>query len=91
MHPHRSSALDGADSDTQTRCGSATVMVLVSEASGPRVRGCPRAPRYFHPNPVRLRRIYPTQGCNIPHVGQLQRQKREARGRATLNIRLLVA
>ena len=40
------------DSDTQTRCGSVTVMVLVSSASGPRVRGCPRAPRYFHPNPV---------------------------------------
>ena len=37
------------DSDTQTRCGSVTVMVLVSSASGPRVRGCPRAPRYFHP------------------------------------------
>ena len=37
------------DSGTQTRCGSATVMVLVSSASGPRVRGCPRAPLYFHP------------------------------------------
>eukprot|EP00964_Phaeocystis_antarctica_P032630 scaffold18473_cov54-Phaeocystis_antarctica.AAC.12 len=39
------------DSGTQTRCGSATVMVLVSSASGPRVRGCPRAPQYFHPYP----------------------------------------
>ena len=38
------------DSDTQTRCGSVTVMVLVSSASGPRVSGCIRAPRYFHPN-----------------------------------------
>ena len=28
------------DSDTQTRCGSVTVMVLVSLASGPRVSGC---------------------------------------------------
>eukprot|EP00964_Phaeocystis_antarctica_P108721 scaffold73263_cov65-Phaeocystis_antarctica.AAC.4 len=27
------------DSDTQARCGSVTVMVLVSTASGPRVRG----------------------------------------------------
>ena len=34
------------DSDTQTRCGSVTVMVLVSSASGPRVSGCIRAGRY---------------------------------------------
>jgi len=40
------------DSGTQTRCGSATVMVLVSTASGPRVSGCIRAPLYFHPYPV---------------------------------------
>ena len=40
------------DSSTQTRCGSATVMVLVSSASGPRVRGCPRAPRNFNTHPV---------------------------------------
>ena len=46
------------DSDTQTRCGSVTVMVLVSSASGPRVRGCPRVPRYFHPNPLRFSVIY---------------------------------
>ena len=31
------------DSDTQARCGSVTVVVLVSSASGPRVRGCIRA------------------------------------------------
>ena len=40
------------DSDTQTRCGSVTVMVLVSSASGPRVSGCIRAPRYFSPYPL---------------------------------------
>eukprot|EP00964_Phaeocystis_antarctica_P127947 scaffold91672_cov33-Phaeocystis_antarctica.AAC.1 len=47
--PHRSNAQGWCcrrfDSDTQTRCGSVTVMVLVSSASGPRVSGCPRAPR----------------------------------------------
>ena len=31
-----------SDSDTQTRCGSVTAMVLVSSASGPRVSGCIR-------------------------------------------------
>ena len=30
------------DSDTRTWCGSVTVMVLVSLASGPRVSGCIR-------------------------------------------------
>ena len=30
------------DSSTHTCCGSATIMVLVSSASGPRVSGCPR-------------------------------------------------
>ena len=39
-------------SDTQTRCGSVTALVLVSSASGPRVSGCIRAPRYFGPHPV---------------------------------------
>eukprot|EP00964_Phaeocystis_antarctica_P124096 scaffold87787_cov37-Phaeocystis_antarctica.AAC.1 len=34
------------DSDTQTRCGSVTVIVLVSSASGPRVSGYTRACRY---------------------------------------------
>jgi len=41
------------DSDTQTRCGSVTALVLVSSASGPRVSGCIRAPRYFRPYPVK--------------------------------------
>ena len=40
------------DSDTQARWGSVTHMVLVSSASGPRVSGCIRAPRYFNPYPV---------------------------------------
>ena len=39
-------------SDTRARCGSVTVMVLVSSDSAPSVRGCIRAPRYFHPYPV---------------------------------------
>ena len=38
------------DSGTHAWCGHATVMVLVSSASGPRVSGCIRAPRYFHPH-----------------------------------------
>ena len=42
------------DSGTHAWCGSATVMILVSSASGPRVSGCIRAPLYFHPYPVRL-------------------------------------
>ena len=40
------------DSDTRAWCGSVTVMVLVSSASGPRVSGCPRAPLNFRPYPV---------------------------------------
>jgi hypothetical protein len=41
------------DSGTHAWCGHATVMVLVPSASGPRVRGCPRAPLNFNPHPVR--------------------------------------
>ena len=55
------------DSDTQTRCGSVTVMVLVSSASGPRVRGCPRAPRYFHPNPVTVCTLHELVGRKFNH------------------------
>ena len=40
------------DRNTQTRCGSVPNMELVLSASGPRVSGCPRAPRYFGPHPV---------------------------------------
>ena len=40
------------DSGTHTWCGRATVMVLVSSSSGPRVGGCPGARRYFRPYPV---------------------------------------
>ena len=40
------------DSGTQTCCGHATVMVLVSSGSGARVRGCLRAPGHFNPYPV---------------------------------------
>jgi hypothetical protein len=40
------------DGRTHACCGRAAVMILVPSASGPRVRGVPRAPRYFNPNPV---------------------------------------
>ena len=40
------------DSDTRAWCGSVTVMVLVSSASGPHVSGCPRAFVNFNPYPV---------------------------------------
>ena len=51
MQPHRSNALDGAaatltHSGTHAWCGHATVMVLVSSASGPRVSGCTFYPRF---------------------------------------------
>eukprot|EP00964_Phaeocystis_antarctica_P135678 scaffold100030_cov51-Phaeocystis_antarctica.AAC.1 len=52
------------DSDTQTRCGSVTVTVLVSSASGPRVSGCIRAPLYFHPHPVKGCSNRPNEGSN---------------------------
>ena len=53
MQPHRSNVQRARwccrrwDSDTQTRCGSVTAMVLVPSASRPRVSGCIRAPRYL--------------------------------------------
>ena len=40
------------DGRTHACCGRAAVMVLVSSASGPRVSGCIRAPRYFGPSPL---------------------------------------
>jgi hypothetical protein len=40
------------NSGTHAWCGRATVMVLVSSASGPRVSGCIRAPLNFRPYPV---------------------------------------
>ena len=44
-----------SDSSMHTWCGRATVMVLVSSSSGPRVSGCTRARRYFGPHPVEYR------------------------------------
>ena len=41
------------DSDTRAWCGSVTVMVLVSSASGPRVSGCIRDPLNFNPYPLK--------------------------------------
>ena len=51
---HVSNALDAAAAaltvtHSDAQCVSVTVMVLVSSASGPRVSGCIRAPRYFWP------------------------------------------
>ena len=43
-----------SDSGTHTCCGSATVKVLVSSASGPRVSGCIRDFGDFRPHPVTL-------------------------------------
>ena len=40
------------DSGTRACSGRATVTVLVSFASAPRVRGCTRSRRYFPPHPV---------------------------------------
>jgi hypothetical protein len=40
------------DSGTHAWCGRATVMVLVSSASGPRVSGCIRDPLNFNPYPL---------------------------------------
>ena len=55
MQPHRSNALRYASAarDAHSRVyGGCAAEAAVSESSGPRVSGCPRAPRYFHPNPV---------------------------------------
>ena len=55
MHPHRSNAQRYAFAarDAHNRVyGGCAAEAAVSEASGPRVSGCIRAPRYFHPNPV---------------------------------------
>ena len=49
------------DSSTHACCGSATVLVLVSSASGPRVSGCIRAFGYFNPHPVGFLRGLPGQ------------------------------
>ena len=56
--PHRSNALDGAAAASTVAC-TRGVAVRPSwswshqRASGPRVSGCPRAPRYFRPYPVK--------------------------------------
>jgi hypothetical protein len=42
------------ESGTHAWCGHATVMVLVSSASGPRVSGCIRAPRYLSIPPLHV-------------------------------------
>ena len=61
MQPHRSNALRYASAarDAHSRVyGGCAAEAAVSEASGPRVSGCPRAPRYFSPHPV-----YALQKC----------------------------
>ena len=47
------------DSGTHTCWGRATVMVLVSPSSGPRVGGCPERWRYFRPYPVLMWPVLP--------------------------------
>ena len=58
MHPYRSSAMRYASrcampSAVHSRVyGGCTAEAGVSEASGPSVSGCTRAPRYFYQDPV---------------------------------------
>ena len=55
MHPHRSNALRYASAASAAHSrvyGGCAAEAAVSEASGPRVSGCTRAPRYFGPYPV---------------------------------------
>ena len=55
MHLHRSNAQRYASAarDAHSRVyGGCAAEAAVSEASGPRVSGCIRAPLYFRPSPV---------------------------------------
>eukprot|EP00964_Phaeocystis_antarctica_P048472 scaffold28069_cov82-Phaeocystis_antarctica.AAC.2 len=60
MQPHRSNALRyaSAASAAHSRAyGGCAAEAAVSEASGPRVSGCIRAPLYFRPHPVARSRL----------------------------------
>ena len=76
MQPHRSNALRYASAarDAHSRVyGGCAAEAAVSEASGPRVSGCIRAPRHFNPNPVdrgAARRSHSQQELPIPHAGR---------------------
>ena len=57
MQPHRSNAPRAMlpirrFSGSHSPYGGCAAEAAVSEASGPRVSGCTRAPRYFGPHPV---------------------------------------
>ena len=55
MQPHRSNALRYASAASAAHrwvYSGYAAEAAVSEASGPRVSGCIRAPRYFNPYPV---------------------------------------
>ena len=57
MQPHRSNALRYASAASAAHSrvyGGCAAEAAVSEASGPRVSGCIRAPRYFNPYPLRF-------------------------------------
>ena len=61
MQPHRSNALRYASAarDAHSRVyGGCAAEAAMSEASGPRVSGCIRAPLYFHPHPVQCIKIW---------------------------------
>jgi|NorSeaMetagenome_1021524.scaffolds.fasta_scaffold491004_1 hypothetical protein len=58
MQPHMSNALRYASASLEMRTAGCTVGAPLkrrcqTEASGPRVSGCIRAPRYFHQAPPR--------------------------------------
>eukprot|EP00964_Phaeocystis_antarctica_P140338 scaffold105181_cov27-Phaeocystis_antarctica.AAC.1 len=53
-------------------------MVLVSSASGPRVSGCTRAPRYFGPYPVGIHTTKTGTGL-LPQCGDDGRGRGERR------------
>ena len=66
MQPHRSNALDGAAAALTVARTRGVAMPLSwswshVKASGPRVSGCTRAPRYFHPDPY----------STVPRIGKV--------------------
>ena len=59
MQPHRSNALRYASAASAAHsrvCGVCAAEAAASEASGLRVSGCIRAPRYFNPHTPYIRK-----------------------------------
>ena len=74
MQPHRSNALHyafAASAAHSRAYGGCAAEAAVSEASGPRVSGCIRAPRYFNPNPVK----YTFNGVSINRLSRIYNQR----------------